>query len=34
MDLGNKIFELRKKKNLTQEDLAILLDVSDKTNNS
>ena len=30
MDLGNKIFELRKKKNLTQEELAILLDVSDK----
>ena len=28
--LGNKIYELRKKKNLTQEDLAILLDISDK----
>ena len=28
--LGNKLYELRKKKNLTQEDLAILLDVSDK----
>ena len=27
---GNKIYELRKKKNLTQEDLAILLDISDK----
>ena len=29
--LGNKIFELRKKKNLTQDDLAILLDISDKS---
>ena len=29
--LGNKISELRKKKNLTQEDLAILLDISDKS---
>lgn len=28
--LGNKLYELRKKKNLTQEDLALLLDVSDK----
>ena len=28
--LGDKIYELRKKKNLTQEDLAILLDISDK----
>ena len=28
--LGDKIYELRKKKNLTQENLAILLDVSDK----
>ena len=28
--LGNKIYELRKKKNLTQEDLALLLDISDK----
>ena len=28
--LGNKIYEMRKKKNLTQEDLAILLDISDK----
>ena len=27
---GNKIYELRKKKHLTQEDLAILLDISDK----
>ena len=27
---GNKIYELRKKKNLTQEDLALLLDISDK----
>ena len=30
-NLGNKIYELRKKKNLTQEDLAILLDISDKS---
>ena len=29
--LGNKIYELRKKKNLTQEDLALLLDISDKS---
>ena len=29
--LGNKIYELRKMKNLTQEDLAILLDISDKS---
>ena len=29
-ELGNKLYELRKKKNLTQEELAILLDVSDK----
>ena len=29
--LGNKIYELRKNKNLTQEDLAILLDISDKS---
>ena len=29
-ELGNKLYELRKKKNLTQEDLALLLDVSDK----
>ena len=28
--LGNKLYELRKNKNLTQEDLALLLDVSDK----
>ena len=27
---GNKLYELRKKKRLTQEDLAILLDISDK----
>lgn len=31
ISLGNKIYELRKKKNLTQEDLAILLDISDKS---
>ena len=30
-ELGNKIYELRKKKNLTQEDLALLLDISDKS---
>lgn len=30
-ELGNKIYELRKRKNLTQEDLAILLDISDKS---
>lgn len=29
--LGNKIYELRKSKNLTQEDLALLLDISDKS---
>lgn len=29
--LGSKIYELRKKKGLTQEDLAILLDISDKS---
>lgn len=29
--LGNRICELRKKKNLTQEELAILLDISDKS---
>ena len=29
--LADKIYELRKKKNLTQEDLAILLDISDKS---
>lgn len=29
--LSNKIYELRKKKNLTQEDLAVLLDISDKS---
>ena len=29
-ELGNKLYELRKKKNLTQEELALLLDVSDK----
>ncbi len=28
--LGDKLYELRKNKNLTQEDLALLLDVSDK----
>ena len=28
---GNKLYELRKKKNLTQEDVAILLDISDKS---
>lgn len=28
--LGDKLYELRKKKNLTQEDLALLLDISDK----
>ena len=28
--LGDKLYELRKKKGLTQEDLALLLDVSDK----
>ncbi len=27
---GDKLYELRKKKNLTQEDLALLLDISDK----
>lgn len=30
-NLGNRIYELRKKKNLTQEDLALLLDISDKS---
>ena len=30
-ELGNKILELRKRKNLTQEDLAILLNISDKS---
>ena len=30
-NLGEKIYELRKKKNLTQEDLALLLDISDKS---
>lgn len=29
--LAEKIYKLRKKKNLTQEDLAILLDISDKS---
>ena len=29
--LGNKLYELRKEKNLTQEDLALLLDISDKS---
>ena len=29
--LADKIYELRKKRNLTQEDLAILLDISDKS---
>ena len=28
--LGDKLYELRKNKGLTQEDLALLLDVSDK----
>ena len=29
--LGNKIYELRKKKGITQEDLALMLDISDKS---